>query len=263
MRKHGWLLACALLMPASSWGQMAEMSRPWVEQRDLYEQRLLSAEVVVVEDVGEGVTEPKKVTLDVNGETFHGLFKPIKRGRQHGFWESYQAEIAAYELDKMLELGMVPPTVERRIDGELGSLQFWVEDCDVYKRVEDKIPMTALFSQQVSRMKMFDNLIYNDDRNGGNFLVDDSGTVILIDHSRAFIDRKNLLSKNKNWIPAQYDWQIMTRLEALSQQELESRMDQLLMGGQIKSVLARRAKLMEHLDELVAEKGEAAVFFNR
>lgn len=263
MRKHAWLIAIAVLMPAASWGQATEASRAWVQRRDVYEQRLLTATVLAIEDVGEGVTKPQKVTLEADGETFHGLFKDIKRGRHHGFWESYQAEIAAYELDKMLGLGMVPPTVERRIEGELGSLQLWVEDCDVYKRVEQRVPQTASFSQQVSRMKMFDNLIYNDDRNGGNFLVDDGGNVVLIDHSRAFIDRKNLLSKQKQWIPAQYDRQIVTRLEALSLEELESRMDALLMGGQIESILVRRAKLMDHLQQLVAEKGEAYVFFNR
>ena len=36
----------------------------------------------------------------------------------HGYWESYKSEIAAYELDKLLGLDMIPPTVERRVQGE-------------------------------------------------------------------------------------------------------------------------------------------------
>ena len=88
---------------------------------------------------------------------------------------------------------MVPPTVVRRIKGDLGSLQLWVEGCDSYKRLQPKVPQTRQFSRRISRMKMFDNLIFNDDRNTGNFILDESWNIILIDHSRAFIGRKNLL----------------------------------------------------------------------
>ena len=35
--------------------------------------------------------------------------------------ESYKAEIAAYKLDRMLDLHMVPPIVERKIDGKTGA----------------------------------------------------------------------------------------------------------------------------------------------
>ena len=34
--------------------------------------------------------------------------------------DHYKNEIAAYELDKLLGLGMVPPTVERKIGREWG-----------------------------------------------------------------------------------------------------------------------------------------------
>ena len=69
---------------------------------------------------------------------------------------------------------MVPPTVVRRIKGDLGSLQLWVEGCDSYKRLQPKVPQTRQFSRRISRMKMFDNLIFNDDRNTGNFILDES-----------------------------------------------------------------------------------------
>ena len=38
-----------------------------------------------------------------------------------GFQDSYKAEIAAYELDKLLTLDMVPPAVERVLQGIKGS----------------------------------------------------------------------------------------------------------------------------------------------
>lgn len=220
----------------------------------------MSAQVQALEDVGEGVTNPTKVTLSNDGVVFYAIYKPLKRGRHKGFWESYQAEVAAYTLDKLLGLDMVPPTVVRRVKSDLGSLQLWVEGCDTYNRLEPNVPQTTQFSHQISKMKMFDNLISNEDRNGGNFLLDEAWNVILIDHSRAFLDRKNIMKESK--LPVQYDRDVVEQLKSLSQEQLELELEDLLGGGQIRSILVRRDKILEHLEQLVAERGEARVFFN-
>ena len=235
--------------------------RMWIDQHEVYDEWLRTAEIQEMEDVGEGVTKPTRVTLKQGDTVFKAIYKPLKRGRQGGYWESYQAEVAAYELDKMLGLDMVPPTVVRRIKGNLGSLQLWVEGSDTYKRLQPKVPQTPQFSQQISRMKMFDNLVFNDDRNAGNFMLDESWNVILIDHSRAFINKKNLL-KGKNKLPAQYDRKLFERLQALTREGLEATLGELLQGGQIKDILARRDKLLEHQQKLVDERGEVRVMFN-
>jgi len=39
-------------------------------------------------------------------------------GHPRRFLDSYKAEIAAYEIDKVLGMRMVPPAVEREIDGQ-------------------------------------------------------------------------------------------------------------------------------------------------
>jgi len=240
----------------------AEPAQPmWIDQHEVYDEWLQTAEILEMEDVGEGVTKPIRVTLKQGDTVFKAIYKPLKRGRHKGYWESYQAEVAAYELDKMLGLDMVPPTVVRRIKGDLGSLQLWVEGCDTYKRLQPKVPQTPQFSQQISRMKMFDNLVFNDDRNAGNFMLDESWNVILIDHSRAFINKKNLL-KGKNKLPAQYDRKLFERLQALTREGLEATLGELLQGGQIKDILARRDKLLEHQQKLVDERGEVRVMFN-
>ncbi len=161
---------------------------------------LTGAEVVSMKDISMGVTKPSRVDLKQGEHVLAAAFKPIKRGRQHGFWESYQAEIATYEIDKLIGLGMTPPTVERRIKGNKGSLQFWVEDWKLYRDVENKTPNTPSWSHQLSRMKMLDVLINNDDRNAQNFLVDPDFHIILIDHSRAFISGKKMI-KNPKKLP--------------------------------------------------------------
>ena len=214
-----------------------------------------------MKDVGEGVTKPTRVTLKQGDTVFRAIYKPLKLGRYKGYWESYQAEVAAYGLDKMLGIDMVSPTVVRRIKGDLGSLQLWVEGCDSYKRLQPKVPQTRQFSRQISRMKMFDNLIFNDDRNTGNFILDESWNIILIDHSRAFIGRKNLLEGDTK-LPAQYDRKLIERLQGLTREALEAEFDDLLQGWQIKAIFARRDKILEHQQELVDERGEVRVMFN-
>ena len=259
MRLLGCFLWALTLGPSLAAAQPAP--RMWIDQKEVYEEWLQTAEIQAMEDVGEGVTEPMRVTLKQGDTVFQAIYKPLKRGRHQGYWESYQAEVAASGLDKILGLDMVPPTVVRRIKGNLGSLQLWVEGCDTYKRLQPKVPQTPQFSQQISRMKMFDNLIFNDDRNAGNFMLDESWNVILIDHSRAFLNRKNLL-KGKNKLPAQYDRKLLERLQALTREGLEATLDDMLRGGQIKDILARRDKILEHQQKLVDERGEVRVMFN-
>ncbi len=234
--------------------------KSWLSAENEFEALLTDAEIVSMEKIGMGVTNPWRVDLKQGEQVLAGAFKPIKRGRQRGFWESYQAEIATYEIDKLLGLGMTPPTVERRIKGNKGSLQFWAEDCELYKDVMDKTPNTPSWSHQLSRMKMLDVLINNDDRNAQNFLIDPDFHIILIDHSRAFISGKKMI-KNPKKLPNQFDRKLVEAMKALDRDTLDAHLKPYLNGGQIKGVLERRDFLLEHLDKLIQERGEARVLF--
>jgi hypothetical protein len=109
-------------------------------------------------------------------------------------------------------------------------------------------------------MMMFDALIYNPDRNAGNFLVSPQWEVILIDHSQAFLARKNL-PKDETKIPTRYDRKIVEKLRGLQAEELETRFKGLLLKDQIEALLVRRETLLTHIDKLILERGEDAVLF--
>ena len=160
----------------------------------------------------------------------------------------------------MLGLNMVPPTIIRKINKKKGSLQLWVDDCKLYGDVMNIVPATQDWSHQLSRMKIFDNLILNEDRNARNFLVDPEHDIILIDHSRAFLSKKKIGKDNK--LPTQYDRQLMERVQALDKEQLDARLKDILMGGQIKAIIARRDKLVEHMEKKVKELGEHNVMFD-
>lgn len=234
----------------------------WIGRSAEVEDMLLTADVVSVEDVGMGVTKPSKTVLQKDGTEFAAAFKPIQKGRQGGFWESYEAEIAAYELDKMLGLNMVPPTITRNVNKKTGSLQYWVRDCKLYKEIQDQPPpRPSEWSHQLSTMKLFDVLINNLDRNAQNFLVDGDWHMVLIDHSRAFTSGDKM-AKDPKKLPAQFDRKVVEKVRALDDAALEAALGDLLMGGQVNDILKRRDLLLAHLDKMVSEQGEASVYFD-
>ncbi|MCI0407545.1 MAG: hypothetical protein L0191_03100, partial [Acidobacteria bacterium] len=165
-------------------------AKVWIGRAPEYEDYLKNAEVARMEEIPVGVTKPMRAYLAPGGLCESMSFKQIKAGRYSGFWESYQAEIAAYELDKLLDMQMIPPTVEKRVKGNLGAAILWVKPVKSFKELggPPAAPPQHLeaWNRHLIRAKMFDNLIYNKDPNLGNWLVDPAWNLIVIDHTRAF-----------------------------------------------------------------------------
>ena len=84
-------------------------------------------------------------------------------GIYRGFFTSYKAQIAAYELDKLLKMDMVPPTVERQLQGNTGAATLWVENVDDVegRRAAPGEANRREWDKQLARMTMFDALIGN------------------------------------------------------------------------------------------------------
>jgi hypothetical protein len=226
----------------------------WVGHTAQMESHLRDAEIVSVEDIGTGVTNPQRAHLKP-AEPFESLvWKPIPPGRPSGYWESYKSEIAAYELDKLLVMNMVPPAVERTIDGKDGAAIMWLPGMKSVKETGGKMPAGAVWGRAVRRMLTFDNLIANPDRNAGNILIGDPGELILIDHSRAFIADTTLIRKIER-----VDADLWRRIQALQRPEIDHALGRWLDSDAIQAVLERRSRMADAIDELVAKKGKAAV----
>jgi len=161
------------VVPASNAAAPAT-AKVWIDDRVSLEEFVRTAKVARVVDVGLGVTNPKRAYFAPGGLVASASWKPLRPGRYNGHWESYKSEIAAYELDKLLGMDMVPPTVERRLNGEDGAATIWVAPVRMFKIGEnvDAIPNRANWDRQVRKMKTFDLLIHNPDRNAGNLLID-------------------------------------------------------------------------------------------
>jgi hypothetical protein len=235
-------------------------AKVWVGRAAEYEEFLKAAEVVRAEKVPVGVTNPIRCYLAPGGLVESFAFKSIQPGRRTGFWESYKSEMAAYELDKLLDLQMVPPTVEKRVDKNLGAAVMWVSPVESFQQMGGPpAPPSDQFdswNRQMARAKMFDNLVNNRDPNLGNWLVDPAWNLILIDHTRAFAPGKDLFHKLNR-----IDKALWERMLALDEATLKSTLGPYLDDGQVKDILGRRDKMKKEIEKMVAEKGEEAVFF--
>lgn len=259
-------VALALVLgPAAAARQAAvpapESAKTWIGRTAELEAYLKTAKVVKMEGTSVGVTKPRRAYLEPGGPFDSMVWKPIAPGRYGGFLESYRSEIAAYEIDKLLGLEMVPPTVEKRVDGVLGAAVMWATPTRSFAEMGAKGAPTppamyaAKFSRALVKAKMFDNLIGNIDPNLGNWLVDPSWNVILIDHSRTLTSNTRLVHKMTH-----IDQPLWVKMQALTEKQLQAAVGEWVDDREIRALLQRRKKLGEEIGRLVKASSPAAVF---
>jgi hypothetical protein len=226
--------------------------------REAIEDFLAEAEVVGMEDVGTGVTNPKRVTLERNGMRMRAVFKTettptrstgrLNARRIANLADRHAHDLGAYRLDRLLDLGMVPPAVERRIGRTTGTLQYWVENAinERTRRKQDLEPKGACpLNKEYVLLELFDRLIYNTDRTQENILYRPDWHVALIDHTRAFRTHSGM-PENVRSVSITEAPGFAERLERLDRETLKSALGDVLEDGQLRAVLGRR-------DEMLAE----------
>lgn len=234
---------------------------------------LRTAQVVERKSIGVGVTSSSRLTLSDGTRTLRAAWKTVDESRQGitsfagggfevDFRDSYKFEIASYELDKLLGLGLVPPTVERRIKDETGSLQLWVEGAmteweRMKKKVEVKDP--ERWNAQIYKVRLLHQLTYDTDYNNiRNVLVDPELRIYAIDFSRAFRGFDTLLSEKDL---KRFSRSALEKLALLDRPLLDQKLGRWLTGRQIDALLKRRDTILALAKQRVAEKGEAAVLY--
>ena len=253
------------------------IGQPASRDADELEEFLRRAEIVSHNDIPVGVTRPMKLELSDGARMLRASWKTVDISRpgitrfadgtiEKNFTDSYRNEIAAYELDKLLGLGMVPPTVERRIGGRKGGLQLWVTGVTMEKTEELSGDM-EIWRQQVSVMWLFDDLIANIDRHLNNAMVSPEHRLILIDNSKTFRNYRELLNdldangtgtharfwgvpydQNRDRYPTHYPRAFVERLRAVSDDEIKEAIKRYIWGYDQKLVLMRRELILSRLD---------------
>ncbi len=235
--------------------------------REAKEAFLKKARVVSMKDVGEGVTHPMKAVLEDGTTRMKAIFKTvdtrIKMPTRFGgetveeYIDSYKYEIAAYELDKLLGLNMLPVIVERKIEGKRGSLREWIEAVIPHYGHGQPPPDVDRVQDEIHATWLFDYLIYNVDRHTHNVMFAPGWSPVLIDHSMVFT------TFEKPFRPMyRFPREVIDQLRALDEKTVKKALGRYLKRHQIKALMRRREIALKTVDQAVAEQGETAVFFS-
>jgi len=229
--------------------------RPAGLDDDRIEQFLKEAEIVIEEDLDTGVTNPHRVTLRKDGIELRAVFKQLSVDDGAGTGvnpidvsDRFEYEPAAYKLDRLIGLNMVPVAVLRTIGRRHGALQFWVEKATNVRRMLEAKQSPAGWcpsTPQYNLMNVFDILTYNVDRTQENALWTQDWALVLIDHTRAFRtfskDNPRLLSRTTPYVPQA----LADRLASLDRETLQRELGPYLKKKQIDAILQRRDRLLK------------------
>ncbi|MDX2412393.1 MAG: metallophosphoesterase [Woeseiaceae bacterium] len=167
--------------------------------------------------------------------------------REHSGEERDVPELAAYKLDRMLQLGMVPMTVRREIDGTQGTLEYvpagTITEFD--RAATGKgAQATCSIGKQTGAMRVFDTLINNSARTPSSMLYNpDDLSLMLVDHERSFgadLERPAYLT---DIAPAIGD-QWCAALSELNDEALRAELGDVLNDDQLAALGARRDALL-------------------
>lgn len=237
---------------------------------------LRTADVIASAPIGKGVTRPFRLTLRRDGFTHDAAFQSVderssdserregvRRAGETNFVDAYRYNIAAYRLAQSLGLGaMIPATVERSWNGRRGALTWWIDDVlmDEAEREEKNIePSNPLdLSRQRGRMVVFAELVRDTDRNRGNVVYTRDWRLMMIDFTRAFrLQRELRLPQALQTC----DRRLLEAMRSLTKDAIAQTVGTSLTTFEIDAILARRALIVARFDELIRERGEAAVLY--
>ena len=273
MKRKTFVTGCFILFAACNFIAAFQFTSDEIAQRGKWERFLKSAKIMKAEDIGEGITKPIRLFLEQGNIQKSAVWKNPE-GVQKGSKEGWEYEIAAYKLDQLLGLNMVPPTVERSYRLSKGSLQLWVElEISELERVEQDIPVPEnkvdSWQKAIYLGRAFDSLIANVDRTQQNIRYTKDWRLILIDHSRSLrkkrvytdqlIYGKYGLRKTMRFL--KLPRLFVKRLRNLDDERIKKAVRSYLSFSERKAVLKRKKLLLKEIDEMIKEKGEEQVLY--
>lgn len=232
---------------------------------------LRTAPIVSSELMERGVAGNIKLVLEYEGVRIRAVLRVIERHEREKtgspridvrYRDSKIFEAAAYELDRLLGIGRVPPTVARQVKGQGGTVQIWMEGVapEDIMLDQDRLhpPNMRYWWCQKSVMWVFDALIANIDRNQGNLLIDEDWNLFFIDHTRAFRETSALIDVKAL---DKCERRLWTALQAIDKETLRTAMEPYLTSREISKLLLRHDRLIRHFKKKIEKYGEDEVLY--
>ena len=235
------------------------------------EKFLTSGKIISTKEIGHGVTKPVQVELEYGGAThaakIQGIDKVLPRffaedGTTVPMKDSWRYNIAAYKIDRLLDMNMVTVAVRRPYKGKTSSFSWWVDNVmfEEVERLKKKIepPDPETFDRQRQITSVFDELIINIDRNASNLLITKDWKIALIDHSRAFNAYHGIRNKaNLN----RCSRRLLAKMRELTPAMLKDAAGEYLTPAELGAVLARRDQIVAFFEKRLKDDGEEKVLF--
>ena len=232
------------------------------------EEFLRTARIVTTHGVNKGVTNTLRVTM-TDGRITHdasvqridehkSVFEKSTGGSELNFRDTYKFNIAGWRLARLLGLDdMVPPSIERKFQGQTAAFTWWIDDVlmDEVARTSKKIepPDQDHWNSEMYVVRVFDQLIFNTDRNLTNLIIDKQWRIWMIDHTRAFRiqrtvpDSKNLVKCDKT---------LLAKMKSLDAPGLERELAPYANKEEVRGLLARRDFIVNFFER----KGDGALY---
>jgi hypothetical protein len=230
----------------------------WGMSDEEMESLLREGKVLEVEDIGTGITKPWRVSLRQGEREEYTAFKygDTNPGLEHhrGYnsrkdnkSDRYQYDMAAYKLDRLLNLQMVPVTVGRTVEGKDGAISGWIPN-SINER--DRAEKQSSFNSYCPQMEQYrlrfiwDVLTYNEDRNLTNIIwTGKQYSLRFIDHTLAFrtYDKR---PKQYRKVKLRLSDLFREDLESLNLAQLQAELSEWLHPRQIEAIIERRDRIL-------------------
>jgi hypothetical protein len=230
------------------------------------ERFLRDGRVVKTRSAGKGVTNSTRATLTDGTLTHDAQIQtvdekkatgPSSQGTELNFRDSWAFNVAAYRLDRLIGLHLVPVSIEREWRGKAAAYTWWIDNVmmDEGERLKKKLqpPEPRKWNETMQLVRIFDQLIHNMDRNMGNLLITRDWGVWAIDHTRAFRLHKALKTPAN---VTRCDRKVLEGLKRLDRELLQREVGRYLTNWEREALLARRDAIVE----IIEKGGDGAVF---
>ena len=207
-----------------------------------------------------------RITLD-DGRTTHGATVQAVKG------SDAPLNVAAYELDKILDINFVAPAVVRTVNGQPAVVIWFVDGVmmDELSRRKSKTepPDAEAWHKQQLVVRVFDELTANAYRDVSpeaylstvwdNLLITKDWHVWMIDHTRSFQTRPGLGHPESL---TRCNRLLLQKLRSLTPDVLRQRLASYLSAEKLDALEKRRQLLVRHFDQQIASRGESAVLYD-
>jgi len=227
------------------------------------EEFLSKAKLTQSKDAKKGVTGTSRVTLSDGKITHDASVQTIDEYKTQflnevGFKDTYRDNIAGWKVARLVGIGdMVPPSVKRTYNGKAASFTWWIDNVmmdETERRAKNtQPPNPEAWNEESNVMQVFDQLIYNVDRNQTNMLIDQDWHLWLIDHSRSFRVHKTLKDPS---VLKSIDRTMLAKMKMLDEATLTTELGREATKDEIRGLLARRDLIVK----IFEAKGESGLF---